>query len=123
MAARAVWLVVTPEPWAVQTAAEWLHEGRVRESQVILNRHVAGFAVGPPVVQSMLGLPCAAVLPEDPVTHWEAERRATVAAELEPRRWQALLGLLPDPVGVPGPPLQRLLRVVRPARAPHGAGP
>ncbi len=95
MAARAVWLVVTPEPWAVQTAAKWLQEGRVREPQVILNRHLLGFAIGPPFVQARLGRPCAAVLPDDPATHWEAQRRCTVAAELDSRPWSGLLHLLP----------------------------
>ena len=95
VAAQAVWLVVTPEPWVVQTAAGWLREGRVREPQVILNRHVQGFDVDPPFVQARLGRPCAAVLPEDPTTHWRAQRRNTVGAELDPRPWSALPTLLP----------------------------
>ncbi len=123
VAARALRLVVTPEPCAPQTAAGWLRKGRVHGPQVVLNGHVAGFAVGPPVVQSNLGLGCARVLPEDPATHRETERLARVAAELEARRWQALLGLLPDPVGVPGPSLQRVLGAVRSTRASHGDGP
>ncbi len=33
VAAQAVWLVVTPEPWTVQAAAGWLRDGWVREPQ------------------------------------------------------------------------------------------
>ncbi len=95
VAAQVVWLVVTPEPWVVQTAGAWLAEGRVPEPAVVLNRHLQGFAIGPAFVQARLGRPCAAVLAEDPGVHWEAQRRSSVAAELDPRPWRAVLSLLP----------------------------
>ncbi len=112
VAAQVVWLVVTPEPWVVQTAGAWLAEGRVPEPAVLLNRHLQGFAIGPAFVQARLGRPCAAVLPDDPGVHWEAQRRSTVAAELDPRPWRALASPVPkhtgDPVGNLAPKTARI---------------
>jgi hypothetical protein len=101
VAALVVWLVVAAEPWVVQTAATWRAEGRVPDPAVLLNRHLQGLAIGPAFVQARLGRPCAAVLADDPGVYWEAQRRSTVAAELDPRPWRAVASLLPKQVGDP----------------------